>query len=197
MLKTLERLKAAAEIDTRRRTPSKYLKEVESQLAKEALERLLALDLLRGCREPMCNMSRNMSETQSRVGKFVGQALTEARKEPPAIDLQGFLFGITQAIHLGQPFLRSKLPKFSMRDLTLRKVALSAVDFVLPDKSFVPDEDSSLSPAPLEFDDDTVDLVDDFSEINHPSETTKPRKAKSRRRKVEKKKKVRSRQKKN
>lgn len=189
MLKTLERVKSAAEMDTRRRRPSAFIKQVETQLAKEALERLLALDFLRGCREPMCHMGRNMRQVEDRVGKFVSQALTEARKEPQEMDIQGFLFGITQAIHLRPPLARPKLLKFSFRDLTLRKVALSAIDFVLPDKSLIPDKDPALSPMPIKFNDDPVDLTDEFPEVKKKiKRKTKSRAGAKRKKRVAKKK---------
>lgn len=194
MLKTLERVKSAAEMDTRRRRPSAFIKQVETQLAKEALERLLALDFLRTCREPMCDMSRNMSQTETRIGSFVSQVLTEARKEPQEMDLQGFLFGITQAIHLRPPLTRPKLLKFSFRDLTLRKVVLSAVDFVLPDKSFIPDEGLTLSPMPIEFNDDPVDLTDELPVVKKKTKRkTKSRAGAKRKKRVAKKKVARAR----
>ncbi|MBX2987776.1 MAG: hypothetical protein KF802_07740 [Bdellovibrionaceae bacterium] len=190
MLRTLERAKAAAEMDTRRRRPSAYIKQIESQLSKEAVDRLLALDSLRACREPMCDMSRDIRERQTRIGKFVGQVLSEARKEPQAIDIQGLLFGIVQAIQFGPPLPRPKLPKFSFRELTLRKIALNAVDFVLPDKRFVPDDDFSLSPMPLEFDDDLDDLTDDLPEVKKKTKRKAKSKTKAKRKKIAAKKKA-------
>lgn len=178
MLRTLDRAKAIAEMDTRRRNPSKFLRRTESQLMREALARILALDVLREVQGPACDMMKALRDIEFQAGQFVGAALSEAHREPRSIDLQGALTGVVAFLNMRPRLLPPKIARFSFQELTLRKIALSAVDFVLPDKN-KKEDDLDLSPrSSIEFEDDLQDGLVDFS-TPFPSEVKKKRKAKS------------------
>jgi len=128
MMKTIEKALFVAENDTRRRKSATNLRQMESRLIKNILVQSLAVEIIRNSQKPSSELLKELINIETQAGNFVGQAFMEAGSEPGEVDLKGVLASALSFIPF-RPF-GQKLSS----SVILRKIALKALDHILPYK---------------------------------------------------------------